>query len=107
MNKSRLAWILVALLALVAFGLRLRGISHGLPMVLEQDCKIPRQVELLQPNAHIGHDLLQQVRPEAHDLAVLDIFEGREGRLGRHRDGSRLFDPVEILGHRARRRQQG
>lgn len=48
MNKSRLAWILVALLALVAFGLRLRGISHGLPMVLEQDCKIPRQVELLQ-----------------------------------------------------------
>ncbi len=48
MKKSRLAWILVALLALLAFGLRVRGISHGLPMVLEQDCKIPRQVELLQ-----------------------------------------------------------
>ncbi|MFM7298537.1 MAG: hypothetical protein ACKO4Q_15135 [Planctomycetota bacterium] len=48
MNKTRLAWILVALLALVALGLRVRGIAHGLPMVLEQDCKIPRQVELLR-----------------------------------------------------------
>ncbi len=48
MTKTRLAWILIALLTLAALGVRMRGISHGLPMALEQDCKIPRQVELLR-----------------------------------------------------------
>jgi 4-amino-4-deoxy-L-arabinose transferase-like glycosyltransferase len=48
MTKTRVAWILIALLTLAALGLRIRGISHGLPVALEQDCKIPRQVELLR-----------------------------------------------------------
>jgi len=47
--KQRLA-VAAALIALtvLAFLVRLRGIDHGLPMAVEQDCKIPYQVELLR-----------------------------------------------------------
>jgi hypothetical protein len=38
----------LALLTLAALALRLRGIGHGLPVAVEQDCKIPHQVELLE-----------------------------------------------------------
>jgi hypothetical protein len=46
-TRKAIALALVAL-TLVALALRLRGIGHGLPMVVEQDCKIPYQVELLR-----------------------------------------------------------
>ncbi|MCC7013399.1 MAG: hypothetical protein IT454_12620 [Planctomycetes bacterium] len=48
MSPSKLTLVTLALLVLAACGLRLRGIDHGLPTTLEQDCKIPRQVELLR-----------------------------------------------------------
>jgi hypothetical protein len=35
-------------LALLALAVRIPGIGHGLPMAVEQDCKIPHQVELLR-----------------------------------------------------------
>src|SRR5687767_12322961 len=43
-------YLLLALLGLtlLTLALRLRGISHALPMAVEQDCKIPHQVELLR-----------------------------------------------------------
>jgi hypothetical protein len=46
---SRLfTWFACCALALLALAVRLPGIGHGLPMVVEQDCKIPYQVELLR-----------------------------------------------------------
>ncbi|NUP94694.1 MAG: glycosyltransferase family 39 protein [Planctomycetaceae bacterium] len=48
LTKTKLGWILIALLTLAALSLRVRGIAHGLPTSLELDCKIPRQVELLR-----------------------------------------------------------
>jgi hypothetical protein len=68
---------------------------------------LERQVELLDLDAEVGRDLAQHVRTKAHDLAVLDVFERREGGFRGDRDRPRLLDPVEVLGHCARRHQQG
>ena len=48
MRNHSLALTLLAALTLAALALRWRGLDFGLPLQLEDDCKIPHQVEMLR-----------------------------------------------------------